>query len=205
MSIFCGTAVNQVKSCDYTPIGGVADEVIILNKADVDAAIATGATKFLVNETNPLIVEVFGLTFAKKGYVFESDFQQIKPKIDVVVKAGAKKYKQSISFQVPKHDAIAGVTLSRLAKGEFVAIFANKWKNIVGGGKYKIFGLDGGLRLAAGTLTDPWSDNSGIYTVTLESKDNSLENFPCRILFKTSETVTDVIYTAFKTAAPSPG
>lgn len=183
------TASETLRDCDYPAIGGTKDYVILIKKSTLTTSILAG--NFVVNGTYKNRITEFTVDVA--SLCIDTCLNQVKPKVDIIQKANGMLFKQSISFQLVSNLGATYLNLAAIADGEWIAIFENSWKGEDGKGKYKVFGIDGGLRVAPGTVFDPTSDTEGVISITLESQDNSLENYPDYSIECTTEKDSDTL------------
>ena len=194
----CGGLLAGIdKNCDRPITSGTGADLLLISKTDWDEAVALGKITFDATTGN-LITDCV-LNTGKLGYLFESNEEQIKPKITEVIKNGAHMYKQELDFVASKLDASSEKVLDDMRDTAVVAIYTNLFKGTAGETKYKVLGVDSGLKVAKREI-DPTAEWAG-WTIGLASRDTALESKGQYTLYKTDEATTDAVYAALQVAA----
>jgi len=196
----CGSLTADINKACATQIteGNEADILLIL-KSDWDVAVAEESISF--DATSENLIDAIVLAVGKEGFIIETNEGQIKPKIETVIKNGAHLWKQTVEFAVPLLDAATEKAVNDLNEQRVVAIYKNKFHGTDGETKYKVLGVDSGLKVATATLEGN-AEFAG-WIITLANEDDGLEMHNQYSLYKTSEVVTDAIYTALQTPTPA--
>ena len=114
-------------------------------------------------------------------------------------KASGIRYKQSIEFVIIGGKAAIDDIVNTMSDERYVAIYINTFADEAGAGKYKVLGVDAGLKIPdGGAVKDPYSDNDGAWLMKLESTDLALESRPIYTFWDTDEATTDTAFTALQ-------
>lgn len=194
----CGNLTAGLgKNCDKPISSGTNGDLLLMTKADFDLAVANGTITF--DATTPNLITALVLSTGKQGFLFEGTDDQVKPKIEVVIKNGLTLYKQEIVFNSNMLDAESEKVLDSFQDTKVVAIYKNSFHGIAGETKYKVLGVDSGLILTARAL-EPLGEFAG-WVITLSSKENALEAHGQYSFYHTDEATTDTEYLALQTPA----
>ena len=194
----CGSlSAGIARNCSKPITSGTDLDVLLIPKSDWDLAVAAGKITFDATTGN-LITDIV-LTAGKQGYLFETGLEMVKPKITAELKNGITFYKQELEFPASGLDAVSEKTLDDLKEIPVVSVYKNTFHGIAGETKYKVLGVDSGLRLTKREI-DPNGDFAG-WIVGLSSRDNALESVGQYSLYKTDEATTDGVYAALQVAA----
>ena len=187
-------AQNIAPDCDNPQVGGIENEAIIMNRADIDFSA-------LVKDTNnSAIVKTLALKSGKQAYIVLQMGATPFSGTQTAFTAGTYRNKNTKDVQilVPDHSPdVCKNVIDNIANGVFVVIVKNKYKGADGKGKYEIYGLEGGLRQVEGTRDPNSTDTDGGWLVKLQEVAPSSGIF----LWNTDETTTDAAYEALKTAS----
>jgi len=197
----CGTGVNFTKDCDFPQHGGTESDIMILDYDTVQAELASATPAIVFDGTTANLITQFAFTTAsaRKGFLVESNLNQIRPSIASVQKATGVFFAQTCIFQVADNKAATDKFVKEWSNKRVVLIYKNKFKNEDAAGKYKVFGLDNGLVLSAATLAA--YENEGAWMLTFASDENTPEKFAQYTIFSTDEATTDAYWTDLQTAA----
>jgi len=192
-----GLAAGNEIDCDYKQHGGTEPNILIINKVDWDLAV-TGTT---ITFSDSLITAI-ALTTGDLGYLFESFPDSVKPVSTSVLKASGLRYKQSIEFVITGGKAAVDAIVDSMVDERYVVIYINTFKDQTGQGKYKVLGVDAGLKIPdGGAVKDTHGDNDGAWLMKLENTDLALESVPLYTFWHTSEAVTDDEFVTLQSAA----
>lgn len=194
----CGglSAGNEI-DCDYKQFGGTEPNVLLIKKTEWDLAL-TAATITITTSMCTAIV----LTTGDQGYLFESYPDSVKGLSTSVKRASGTRYKQSLEFVITGGLAAVDDIVDTIGDERYVAIYINTFVDDGGGGKYKVMGVDAGLRIPDGGITkDTHGDNDGAWLVKLESPDSGLESKPLYTFYTTDEATTDAAFVVLQSAA----
>lgn len=182
----CGSISSNISpDCDYPLVAGVNDELILINKDDIESVTKNGG--------NPLIIEDMLLASGQSGYVWEGKNYSNEPSHTFVKKDFAEVYEHSIKFKVFKNDGATKKQLELLAKGLVVAIVLNNHKGASGNSAYEIYGLDSGLVLVAHQRNVTDDATQGAYDLELKSSPKSPEPHVPASFFITNFATTKAI------------
>ena len=191
----CGTLSAGIDiDCNHLITSGTGANLLLIKKTEWDAAVAL--TKITFDATTDNLITDCVLDTGKKGYLFQTNEEQIKPKISEVIKNGAHLTKQEIDFVASKLDAASEKILDDLKETPVVAIYINSFHGTAGETKYKVLGVESGLRVVKREL-DPMGEWAG-WVIGLASRDLALESKGQYSLYKTDEATTDAIYAALQ-------
>jgi hypothetical protein len=173
--------------CTNAPIGGIEQNVLLINKEDIDI------TSITYNETNEMIVTDFTLKAGKKGYMLTGVKQANGKAWELVKKENAPdKFKHTFSGVIFNPSAQNKQQAGNLAKGaKYVAIVEQVWKGAESKDAFEILGLSSGLEIT--TMTNNSKENDNMIMFELSSADGFEET-------SMPKTLLDVDYTATKTA-----
>ena len=202
MSNACGTlATGQDADCDNKPVGGVEGEILLFNWDDVRGAISAGGLTFDSTTDNIIDAFAFVASSTKLGYMFEGFQDTTKPTITNAKRAAGNNWVQTVNFICVGNLGATDKIVELLGNGLYVAIIKNKWHNEAGAGKYKVYGIESGLKMDDGNSgQDPYGEQDGAWVINLVSPEGG-QPTPVHTLFDTNETTTDAIYTALQSAA----
>lgn len=190
MAVICGILdADFVLSCDDKAQGGLENDVLLINRSDVDYSAIT------YNATNKNIVTNFQLKSGKTGYLLQGVKQVNSTSFELV--------KQEFSFDTFKH-MFNGVVLTpssankeqaeKLASGgKYVVIVNRKYKGALNADAFEIYGLQSGLELE--TMTYNSKENNGVISFALASAEGEDETSLPKTLL---ETDYDTTLTAFE-------
>lgn len=197
----CGTlAAGNAIDCDNLPSGGTEPNILLIKKTEWDLAKVSGTVTF--DGTTPNLITDLVLDSGDKGYLFEGFQNSVKPLFTTINRASGIRYKQTIDYVVPGGKAEVDKLIKDSGNERYVVIYKNLFKDEDGEGKYKVLGVEAGLkRPEGGAEKDAFSDVDGVWMCKLESEEFALESTPMYTLYKTSEAVTDAIFVALQSAA----
>lgn len=190
MAVVCGILdADFVLSCDDKAQGGLENDVLLINRSDVDYSAIT------YNVSNKNIVTNFQLKSGKTGYLLQGVKQVNSTSFELV--------KQEFSFDTFKH-MFNGVVLTpssankeqaeKLASGgKYVVIVNRKYKGASNADAFEIYGLQSGLELE--TMTYNSKENNGVISFALASAEGEDETSLPKTLL---ETDYDTTLTAFE-------
>ena len=191
MSAICGLLdADFILNCDDKAQGGLENDVLLINRDDVDYAAIT------YDGTNKNIVTNFQLKSGKTGYLLQGVKQVNTTAFELV--------KQEFSFDTFKH-TFNGVILTpssankdqadKLAGGgKYVVVVNRKYKGVDNEDAFEIFGIDSGLELE--TMTYGSAENKGVISFALSSTEQEDENGTPKTLLETDYATTLIAFTA---------
>lgn len=162
----CGKIASGIPlDCDKPAVAGVEDRLILFNFDDKGTL-----TKDALNPIEVTAITLAGVTVA---YEFEGQNNSVEPSYSYVRAGFQGGYTHAITFRV--FDTSPGVkdTLSKMAKGRFVAIVFNNDQFI------EIYGYDTGLIMPNGGLTRALNDaeSNGSFVIQLTNNELTPEPF----------------------------
>lgn len=173
-----------VLSCDDKAQGGLENDVLLINRSDVDYSAIT------YDAGNKTIVTNFQLKSGKTGYLLQGVKQVNSTAYELV--------KQEFSFDTFKH-TFNGVVLTpssankeqaeKLASGgKYVVIVNRKYKGASNADAFEIYGLESGLELE--TMTYNSKENNGVISFALSSAEGEDEPSMPKTLLETDYATT---------------
>ena len=185
MAVICGILdADFVLSCDDKAQGGLENDVLLINRSDVDYSAIT------YDAGNKTIVTNFQLKSGKTGYLLQGVKQVNSTAYELV--------KQEFSFDTFKH-TFNGVVLTpssankeqaeKLASGgKYVVIVNRKYKGASNADAFEIYGLESGLELE--TMTYNSKENNGVISFALSSAEGEDETSLPKTLLETDYATT---------------
>lgn len=185
MAVICGILdADFVLSCDDKAQGGLENDVLLINRSDVDYSALT------FDPLNKTILTNFQLKSGKTGYLLQGVKQVNSTSYELV--------KQEFSFDTFKH-VFNGVVLTpssankeqaeKLASGgKYVVIVNRKYKGASNADAFEVYGLESGLELE--TMTYNSKENNGIISFALSSAEGEDETALPKTLLETNFATT---------------
>ncbi|MES2484843.1 MAG: hypothetical protein V4581_02695 [Bacteroidota bacterium] len=173
--------------CINAPMGGIEQNVVLINKADIDVAATT------VDATNRILVTNLQLKPGKTGYLLTGIKQSNGKAWELVKKENAPdKFKHTFSGVIFNPTAINKQQADSLAKGaKYVAVVEQVWKGAASADAFEILGFSSGLEIT--TMTNSSRENDNMIMFELSSADGFEET-------TMPKTFLDGDYAATKTA-----
>lgn len=173
----CGKiAAGILRNCDNPLVGGVSDELILINKDDI--------SDYETNVDNPQLIEGFDLVTSPsaKGYKFQGFKSSVEPSVVLTPNAYRSFWKHQIVFRIFDNTPDTKTIIEGIKDGTLVAIVKNNNQGVNGNAVYELFGKGVGLQLTVGESTKNDADTQGAYVLTLATPDNLKEsNLPASI------------------------
>lgn len=148
--------------CNNKPIKGIENNVLIINKNDIDYATS-------ILNLDQTIITRLALKTGKRGYRVEG-IKNIfggssKP---VIEDTSVNGHTHSINIRLFKTDAASFKQINSMVDGgQFVAIVETKWKGEAGAAAFEVLGYDVGLEISADSEGRVYAENDGAYLITL--------------------------------------
>lgn len=173
--------------CANAPIGGIEQNVVLINKDDIDLS----AT--IVDATNRILVTNLQLKPGKTGYLLTGVKQANGKAWELVKKENAPdKFKHTFSGVIFNPSAANKQQADSLSKGaKYIAVIEQMWKGTDSEEAFEVLGLNSGLELM--TMTNNSKENDNMIMFELASADGFEET-------TMPKTLLDVDYAATKTA-----
>lgn len=174
-------------NCSNAPVGGIEQNVILINKDDIDVVNTT------TDATNRVLVTNLQLKPSKTGYLLSGVKQSNGKAWELVKKENAPdKFKHTFSGVIFNPSAANKQQADSLSKGaKYVVVIEQVWKGTNSEDAFEILGLTSGLELM--TMTNNSKENDNMIMFELSSSDGYEETTMPR-------TLLDVSYAATKTA-----
>lgn len=189
MATNCGRiAAGVARNCATPLVGGVSDELILINKSDI--------VDYEENVTNPQIIEGFNLIPSPqaKGYLFQGFKSSVEPQIDLAPNNYRSLWNHQVVFRIFDNTPETKEVIEGLKDGTFVAIVKNNNQGVDGNAVYELFGKGVGLELTVATAAKNDADTQGAYVLTLSSPETQKEsNLPASVYLDDLATTTALV------------
>jgi len=173
--------------CANAPIGGIEQNVVLINKEDIDTTATT------TDASNRVLVTNLQLKPGKTGYLLSGVKQSNGKAWELVKKENAPdKFKHTFSGVIFNPSAENKLQADSLSKGaKYVAVVEQVWKGTGSEDAFEILGLSSGLELM--TMTNSSKENDNMIMFEISSADGFEE-------VTMPKTLLDGTYVATKTA-----
>ncbi|KOS06996.1 hypothetical protein AM493_13865 [Flavobacterium akiainvivens] len=173
--------------CANAPVAGIEQNVVLINKEDIDIAATT------ISATNRVLVTNLQLKPGKTGYLLTGVKQSNGKAWELVKKENAPdKFKHTFSGVIFNPGIDNKQQADQLSKGgKYVAVIEQVWKGEGSAEAFEILGLGSGLELS--TMTNSSRENDNMIVFELANADGFEET-------TMPKTLLDGDYAATKTA-----
>ena len=173
--------------CANSPVGGIEQNVVLINKDDIDTTATT------TDATNRILLTNLQLKPGKTGHLLTGVKQANGKAWELVKKENAPdKFKHTFSGVIFNPSALNKQQADSLSKGaKYVAVVEQVWKGTDGDDAFEVLGLSSGLEVM--TMTNNSRENDNMIMFELTSADGFEETTMPR-------TLLDGDYAATKTA-----
>jgi len=188
---------NIIFDCANAPVGGIEQNVVLINKEDIDI------TSIATDIANDLVVTQLQLLGATHGYRLTGVKQSNGKAWELVKKENAPdKFKHTFSGVIFNPSAENKQQAAALAKGsKYVAIIEQVWKGAGSKDAFEILGLTSGLEIA--TMTNSSKENDNMIMFELTSADGFEEaTMPKNLLIEDSYADTKEAFDDLFVATP---
>jgi hypothetical protein len=153
---------NIIFDCANAPVGGIEQNVVLINKDDIDV------TSITTDVANGLVVTALELIGSAHGYRLTGVKQSNGKAWELVKKENAPdKFKHTFSGVIFNPSAENKQQATALAKGsKYVAIIEQVWKGEDSKDAFEILGLTSGLEIATMTNSSKENDNMIMFELT---------------------------------------
>ncbi|GGB83968.1 hypothetical protein GCM10007424_24970 [Flavobacterium suaedae] len=176
--------------CANAPIGGIEQNIVLINKDDID----TTATTY--DASNRLLVTNLQLKSGKTGYKLTGVKQANGKAWELVKKENAPdKFKHTFSgviFNPSLDNKTQADSLSQGAK--YVIVVEQLWKGAGNADAFEILGLKSGLEIS--TMTNSSKENDNMIVFELASVDGFEEPTMPKTLLETDYATTKTVFDA---------
>lgn len=172
--------------CLNAPVGGIEQDVVLINKNDIDIVTTVTST------TNRVLLTNLQLKPGKTGYKLTGVKQSNGKSWELVKKENSPdKFKHTFSGVIFNPSAENKMQADYLSQGgSYIAVVEQKWKGANNTGAFEVLGLSAGMELS--TMTNSSKENDNMILFELASVDGYEEpTMP--------KTLLDVSYAATKT------
>jgi len=167
MPIDCTGALtaNITYDCANAPVGGIEQNVKLINQADIDYA----ATTF--SSTNPALITSLVLKAGAQAYTLTGVKQTNGKSWELVKKDNAPdKFMHTFSGVILNPSAANKLQASALAQGSrYIAVVEQKWKGANSADAFEVLGIRAGLEIATMTNNSAENDNTIVFTLASAS------------------------------------
>jgi hypothetical protein len=173
--------------CANAPVGGIEQNVVLINKDDIDL------TNTTTDASNRVLVTNLQLKSGKTGHLLTGVKQSNGKAWELVKKENAPdKFKHTFSGVIFNPSAANKLQADSIAKGaKYIAVIEQVWKGAGSEEAFEILGLSSGLELM--TMTNSSRENDNMIMFELASADGFEE-------VTMPKTLLDGDYAATKTA-----
>lgn len=168
--------------CLNAPIGGIEQNVVLINKDDIDVTATT------TSATNRLQVTHIQLKPGKTGYKLTGVKQANGKAWELVKKENAPdKFKHTFSGVIFSPSLANKTQADNLSKGaKYVAVIEQVWKGAANADAFEVLGLTSGLELT--TMTNSSKENDNMIMFELSSAEGFEETTMPKTYFADQET-----------------
>jgi hypothetical protein len=151
--------------CANAPIGGIEQNIVLINKDDIDISATT------ISTTNRLQVTQLQLKTGKTGYKLTGIKQSNGKAWELVKKENAPdKFKHTFSGVIFTPSLENKVQADQLSKGaKYVVVVEQVWKGTNNAEAFEVLGFNSGLELT--TMTNSSKENDNMIMFELSSAD----------------------------------
>jgi hypothetical protein len=183
--------------CTNAPVGGIEQNVVLINKDDIDLAATT------TDAANRILLTNLQLKPGKTGHLLTGVKQANGKAWELVKKENAPdKFKHTFSGVIFNPGAANKQQADNLAKGaKYVAVIEQVWKGTGSDDAFEVLGLSSGLELM--TMTNNSRENDNMIMFELASADGFEETTMPRTLLDGDYAATKTAFTnKFSQVAP---
>lgn len=182
--------------CEYAPVGGIEQNVVLINKDDIDVVATT------TDATNRILVTNLQLKTGKTGYKLTGVKQSNGKAWELVKKEnGPDKFKHRFTGVIFNPSAANKEQADSLSQGaKYVVVVEQVWKGANSLDAFEILGFSAGLELM--TMTNNSKENDNMIMFELASVDGYEEPTPPKTLLETDYATTKTAFTNKFTALP---
>jgi len=151
-----------VFDCANAPVGGIEQNIVLINKDDVDVAATT------LDANNEIVVSAITLKAGKVGYTLQGVKQSNGKAWELVKKENAlDKYKHTFSGVIFNPSAANKQQAHNLSKGaKYLVVVEQVWKGANNKDAFEVLGYNAGLELATMTNSSKENDNMIMFELT---------------------------------------
>lgn len=174
--------------CANAPVGGIEQNVVLINKDDIDLSATT------LDATNRLLVTNIQVKPGKTGYRLTGVKQANGKAWELVKKENAPdKFKHTFSGVIFSPSLANKVQADNLSKGaKYVVVVEQSWKGAGNADAFEVLGYTSGLELV--TMTNNSKENDNMIMFELASADGFEETTMPKTLLEESYTATKAAF-----------
>lgn len=177
--------------CDFPLVGGVKDDIILMNLDDIDSVTRNGS--------NAQVIEAVTKATGKTGFKFEGKNNSVDPQVSLVKQRYSEVYDHEVMFKVFTNDPTTKLQLEKLVQGKVVAFVHNNHVNSAGNSAFEIYGLSQGLDCVELTRVLNDADTQGAWNVVLRTNEQTKEPHLPNPLFITDYATTLAVFNGLLT------
>lgn len=151
--------------CSNAPVGGIEQNVVLINKEDIDVVATT------LDETNRMLLTNLQLKPGKTGYLLKGVKQALGKSWELVKKENAlDKFKHLFSGVIFNPSLANKQQADNLSKGaKYLVVVEQVWKGVDSKDAFEVLGYAAGLELM--TMTNSSRENDNMIMFELASAD----------------------------------
>jgi hypothetical protein len=187
---------NIVFDCLNAPVAGIEQNIVLINKDDLDITATT------LDAANRLLVTSLVLKAGKKGYKLTGVKQANSKAWELVKKENAPdKFKHTFSGVIFSPSLANKTQADNLSKGsKYVVVVEQTWKGDDNAEAFEILGYHTGLELV--TMTNSSKENDNMIMFELASADGFEESTMPKTLLDEDYVTTKTVFTNLTTVTP---
>ncbi|MGV3459913.1 MAG: hypothetical protein ACO1N9_05590 [Flavobacterium sp.] len=187
---------NIVFDCLNAPVAGIEQNIVLINKEDIDISQTT------LNATNRLLVTSLALKAGKTGYKLTGVKQANSKAWELVKKENAPdKFKHTFSGVIFSPSLANKTQADNLSKGaKYIVVVEQTWKGEDNAEAFEILGYHSGLELV--TMTNSSKENDNMIMFELASADGFEESTMPKTLLDEDYVTTKTVFTNLTTVTP---
>ena len=187
MADLCGEITADNKNICAKPLqGGTEDEMIVVNRKDIDV-IARGADGFTVENVT--------LKVGAQGFVIDGLKNSIDPSFAPVEVDVFDRYEHTVNAKGFDISNTARLAVDGMTGGKYVVFTKNTYKGANGNAEYVISGLDQGLTFKVSQTQN--GDSQGAFEFVFATGLNKEPHVPAA-MFDTDEATTAAVWESLK-------
>lgn len=203
---YCGSIAADILAadCNDLPISGVETTAWIMNLADIDKTTSTV-------DSDGMVTNIAITTVGKAAYTISALEKAIRGETALTQGTYKPTWDHIVGVKIFDNCPLIKKSINDLTLGRYVIVIANKWRKttvtgpeVIGQTVYEVYGWGQGLVAREATRATDDTELSSGWNVVLGCAEGEMENFPPRIVFKTSEALTLAMLVALETPVPGP-
>lgn len=186
MAVKCETKLskNFIRECSYKPKQGLGRTLWLMNTEDIDRAAS------VLNETKTsisVLALISDASVPRKMYKSEGNDNSHKASSELVVSEFGNGVKHTVTINILYYSDVQRAALMEIVDGaRLTAIVERIDTGINGELSYEVYGFEAGMVISE--MTRSSSENSGVLSFTLTSKEGEEEATDAKIFMMNDET-----------------